>query len=338
MSLFPRGRSGWEQRIARTDGKRRGPQWLRRAGAAALRLLQGLDALGYDFTPVTPETHKRVVARSDKAEARDLRDVFGWSLPFDEALLPADLGAALREAGLIEPAAGGRWKSMVRVSSVAGRLFLHSAFPTDRVDSVFLGPDTVRFADFLTRELERATKPVSRIVDIGAGAGVGGIVAAGLVPEAVVELLDVNERALGFARVNAHHAAIEARTLVSDGVEATAPGFDLAVANPPFIVDEAGRAYRAGGGMHGAEISLQWALAAAEKLAPGGRLLLYTGSAIVGGRDALLEALADALPDRGCTLSYREIDPDIFGEELDKAAYRDVERIAAVGAVVTRDG
>jgi len=304
--------------------------------AAALRLLQGLDALGYDFTAVTPETHKRVVARPDKAEARDLRDVFGWSLPFDDSLLPGDLLSAMREAELIE-ASGPRSKSKVRVSSVAGRLFLHSAFPTDEEDSVFLGPDTIRFADFLAAELQ-GTETVARIVDIGAGAGVGGIVAAGLVPDAALELLDLNAKALAWARINAAHAGVEAATLVSDGVAAAAPGFDLAIANPPFIIDEDGPAYRAGGGMHGGEVSLDWALAAAEKLAPGGRLLLYTGSAIVAGEDALLNALAELLPERGCTFSYRELDPDIFGEELEKPAYRDVERIAAVGAVVVKDG
>ena len=121
-------------------------------------------------------------------------------------------------------------------------------------------------------------------------------------------------------------------------MKAVEPGFDLAIANPPFIIDEDGPAYRAGGGMHGAELSLAWALGAAEKLAPGGRFLLYTGSAIVAGRDALREALEQQLPALGCTLRYREIDPDIFGEELEKPAYADVERIAAVGAVIVKKG
>lgn len=302
---------------------------------AALRLLRALDDLGYDFTPVTPETHRRVVSRLDKSEARSLRDIFGWSLPFDEASVPGEVLAALRDASLIAEV-GGRARSKVRVSTVAGRLFLHSAYPTDEDDSVFLGPDTIRFADFLAAELE-GREDVRRIVDIGAGAGVGGIVSAGLLRGAAVELLDVNAKALAAARVNAVHAGVAAGTWISDGVAAAAPGIDLAVANPPFIIDEDGPTYRAGGGMHGAELSLEWTLAAAEKLAPGGRLLLYTGSAIVDGRDGLLEALADALPEHGCTLSYREIDPDIFGEELEKPAYRDVERIAAVGAVAVKD-
>ena len=65
-------------------------------------------------------------------------------------------------------------------------------------------------------------------------------------------------------------------------------------------------------------------------------MLLYTGSAIVAGRDALREALAEALPRLGCSLRYEELDPDVFGEELDQPDYRNVERIAVVGAVIRR--
>lgn len=302
----------------------------------ALRLLEALDAQGYGFVTVTPETHKRVVARPEMARARDLRGVFGWSLPFDEALLSHELFALLRDGDLIE-ARGERWKSRVRASTIAGRLFLHSAFPTEEDDSVFLGPDSMRFADFLRAEL-RGSGPVHRLVDIGAGAGVGGIVAAACLPDAEIELVDLNRTALAFARVNAAHVGTAATTYVSDGVGSVAAGFDLAIANPPFIIDEDGPAYRAGGGDFGAGLSLDWTLAAAEKLTPGGRMLLYTGSAIVAGRDGLRESLDERLPALGCSLAYREIDPDIFGEELEKPAYREVERIAAIGAVVVKVG
>jgi methylase of polypeptide subunit release factors len=308
---------------------------LTRREAAALRLLEALDRANYSFVTVTPETHKRVIARPAMAAARTLRDVFGWSLPFDEALLPAEMLGLLREAELAERC-GARWKSRVRASCVAGRLFLHSAFPTDAPDSVFLGPDTVRFAAFLGAEL-RGLPRARRLVDIGAGAGVGGIVAAACTRPSSVELVDINETALSLARVNAAHAGVDVATYASDGLEAVEPGFDLAVANPPFVIDEEGPAYRAGGGDRGAEVTLDWAIGAAASLAPGGRLLLYSGSAIVDGRDGLREVLEDRLAEYACRLSYREIDPDIFGEELEKPAYRDVERIAAVGAVIVKD-
>ena len=299
----------------------------------ALRLLEWLDTRGYDFVTITPESHRRVMARAEMQRATDLRGIFGWSLPFDEAVAGWGLLALLRDGDLMRACDGG-WKATVRVSRVRGQLFLHSAFPTDSEDSVFLGPDTLRFLDFIEDELQ--TKPVQRLVDIGTGAGVGGIMAARMLGGSVrVELADINRRALSFARVNAAFAGVTVETVESDGVAAIAPGFDLAIANPPFIIDEGGPAYRAGGGMHGAELSLNWALEAAGKLAPGGRVLLYTGSAIVGGRDALRAALTAQLP-ADCSLDWRELDPDIFGEELATRAYAQVERIAAIGAVIAR--
>lgn len=299
-----------------------------------LRLLQALDERGYDFVTVTPESHRRVIARPAMRLAKDLRGVFGWSLPFEEGLIEPALFALMKEGRLLQQTAAG-WKSKVRVSRIRGRLFLHSAFPTDTDDSVFLGPDSMRFADFILAELTRSPG-AGRLVDIGAGAGVGGIIAAGELPGATVELADINRTALSYARVNAAFAGVEAATVESDGVEAIESGFDLAICNPPFIFEEDAPVYRRGGGMHGAELSRDWTIAAARKLAPSGRILLYTGSAIVGGRDALRDALEAMLPALGCSLDWRELDPDIFGEELEKPAYDDVERIAAIGAVIAK--
>jgi hypothetical protein len=71
-------------------------------------------------------------------------------------------------------------------------------------------------------------------------------------------------------------------------------------------------------------------------LAPGGQLVLYTGSAIEGGRDFLREEVVAMLDDTGWCWTYREVDPDVFGEELGHGAYADAERIAAVVMTVER--
>jgi methylase of polypeptide subunit release factors len=304
------------------------------AQAAALGLLLVLEREGYRFTPVTPETHRRVTARPAMANARDLRGVFGWSLPFARDLLPASMFALMEAASFVQACADG-WRSRVRVSEVSGLLFLHSAFPTDADDSIFLGPDSVRFARFILSALETREPPV-RLVDIGAGAGVGGIVAGRASPDTAIELADINPAALRLAEVNAAFAGVPVRTCVCDGIAGVARGFDLAIANPPFIFGEGGPAYRDGGAMLGAELSLRWAVETLPALAPGGALLLYTGSAIVDGRDCLKEALEEKLAPLGATLLYSEIDPDIFGEELANPGYDRAERIAAVGAVIER--
>jgi hypothetical protein len=176
---------------------------------------------------------------------------------------------------------------------------------------------------------------VRRLVDIGAGAGVGGI-AAGRLTGTKALLSDVNPEALRLARINAAFAGVPVETIQGPGLDCVEAAIDLAIANPPFVMDAAGRAYRDGGGMHGAGLSLDWMLAAARRIEPGGTIILYTGSPIVAGRDGLRAALESELPALGCSLRYRELDPDIFGELLSEPLYREVERIAAVAAVVAR--
>jgi len=298
-------------------------------------LLRALDAEGYQFTCVTPRTHGRILRRRRDERARDLRDVFGWSLPFARDLLPGSLLDLLRQAEAVETVPDG-FKSRLRVAELDGRLFLHSAFPTDQEDSVFFGPDTYRFMRFLSCELGEHP-PVGTLVDVGAGSGAGGITAAALLEPEKLVLLDINRRALDLAAANAAAAGVDAELVEGtlDSLDGTA---DLIIANPPFIADPAGRTYRDGGADLGAGVSLDWARQGMAKLAEGGTMLLYTGSPIVGGEDRLLSALAEAVDEAGCTLSYQELDPDIFGEELDGEPYAGagVERIAAVGAVLRR--
>lgn len=297
-------------------------------------LLGSLGAAGYRFVTVTPETHRRVLERGPGRLAGDLRDVFGWNLRFEEGLLPEPVRNALERSGMVRRE-GPLCRSRVRVASIENRLFLHSAYPTDQADSVFFGPDSYRYVRFLGAELPRL-EATRRLVDVGAGSAVGAIAAAAFVPGARLTATDINPLALRFARINARHAGVELETVETSGLDGVEGPVDLVIANPPFVADPARRLYRDGGDMHGARLSLDWALAAARRIEPGGSVLLYTGSAIVAGRDALHEAMAGQLSALGCDLRYAEIDPDIFSELLDDPAYEQVERVAAVGAVIRK--
>jgi methylase of polypeptide subunit release factors len=298
-------------------------------------LLGLLDREGYAFTTVTPATHERVLQRRGGEVARDLRDVFGWSMAFERDLIGGDMLEALRDGGALKDE-GGRLRSLVRVSSLSGRLFLHSAYPTEEEDSVFFGPDTYRFARFIEASLDEIEAP-RHLVDLGAGAGPGGISAAGLLEPERISLVDINARALTLACANALAAGLEVQT-IKGGLGEVEGEFDLVIANPPFIADAKKRDYRDGGDMLGAGVSLDWARQSLQRLAPGGTMLLYTGSPIVAGEDALLSALAELAEEQEATLRYEELDPDIFSEELDEPAYAaaGAERIAAVGAVLRK--
>jgi methylase of polypeptide subunit release factors len=308
-------------------------------GDALLALLRLLADRDYRFVTPTPATHQRVVSRPTMREARSLEDVLGWSLPFRRETLDPAVVWLLERAAMLSSGKDALLRSKVRVSSLGGMLFLHSAFPTDAEDAVFFGPDSYRFARLIRAELARTPgKPVRSLVDIGTGAGVGAIVAAKACPGVRAFGTDVNARALRLAEINAAAAGVTIETVESDTLEPIAGSLDLVLANPPYIIDSKGRAYRDGGGMHGGEAALDMAREGMAKLAPGGRLILYTGAAITRGQDRLGSALAALAQESGAALDYFEIDPDVFGEELDNPEYQDVDRIAVVGAVFTRAG
>ncbi len=153
-------------------------------------------------------------------------------------------------------------------------------------------------------------------------------------------MVDINEAALRLAAINAAAAGLDRATAIRSDLLSAVPGtFDLIVSNPPYMLDPARRAYRHGGGALGEGLSVAILDAALGRLAPGGTLVLYTGVAIVGGQDAFLAAAEERLrPARGFAWVYREMDPDVFGEELEGATYGRADRIAAVVLTVTKEG
>jgi methylase of polypeptide subunit release factors len=297
-------------------------------------LLRYLKQTGYRFITPTPGTHTRVLARPDRQDAHTIGDVLGWSLPFGAGVLDDAVVDLLRAADALTRLADGRHKALIRVSSVYDHLFIHSAFPTDAVDSVFLGPDSYRFADYI---LAKSHAPAgARILDYGAGAGVGGITAASGCAGAVLTLADINPKALFLASVNAQAAGVAHVTVEASSPAALDGPFDLIVTHPPFMMDSDKRAYRDGGDLYGAQLSLDWVLAGVEKLAADGCLLLHTGISIVGGRDLFHEQIVARLDSAEWRVDYHELDPDIFSEDLDQPAYAAVDRIAAVGMCISR--
>jgi len=288
---------------------------------ALVDLGRALEAERYEFVTVTPETHARVRARDHRLGA-SLRDVFGWSRAFARDAMAPHLFELLRRAGAVVESRG-LYRSTVRVSSLGGRLFMHSSHPTTDPSAVFFGPDTYRFCAAIGRAGLRAR----RAIDVGCGTGAGGLVA---IAERVV-LGDVNDEALAFARVNAALAgATHAEVVRSDVLSGVDGEMDLVLANPPYLHDELGRTYRDGGGELGEALSLRIVAEAAERLGAGGTLLLYTGSAIVDGDDVFRRKATLLLERAGMSFTYDELDPDVFGEELSRPAYARVDRIAAV--------
>ena len=297
--------------------------------AALIELLRALKTYDYRFIAVTPATHARVLARPH--ERPGLRDILGWNRPFRPHEIPSDIAQLLEAAQALDRLDSGMLRSRIRVASLDDDLFIHSSFPTEASDSVFFGPDTYRFVRFIQRQLLH-TGGVKHVVDMGAGTGAGGIVVRRRYAGAKITCVDVNNRAVEYARANAAAAGVDVDLVQSDRVP---NGADLMIANPPYMMDARSRSYRDGGQLLGGTVALDWVRQALSTMAAGGKVLLYTGAAYVNGGSPLLAALEEECESAGAALVAEELDPDVFGEELDEPAYQRVERIAAVGITIS---
>ena len=304
---------------------------------ALLALGKELQACNYRFTTITPASHARVNTRP-ASTASPLERAFGWSQQFRRIELPPKMVALLEEAGELD-IEQDRLRSKVRFSNLGEQLYVHSAFPTEAPSIVFFGPDTYRFARALRQLIADIPAAASfTIIDIGCGAGAGGLHAADLLSSRTrtdVILADINPKALRYSQINARLNGIaKVRTVLSDVFEKINEGGNLIISNPPYLVDRSARLYRHGGGEFGFDLSIRIVEESIDRLYPGGRFFLYTGAPMIDGADKFLEAVRPRLEAQNCRYTYEEIDPDVFGEELENPPYDRVDRIAVVALTI----
>jgi release factor glutamine methyltransferase len=322
----------------------RGPD-LEAPRAALVDLGRALGAAGYEFVTPTPATHHRVNDRNGRGEARTLHDVFGWSRRFRPSVLPPAILRLCEAAEILTPIDDdGYLTSRVRFSTLNAAtgtfMFVHTAFPTTERDSVFFGPDSYRFAALLGRTVRNAR----RLLDVGCGAGVGGLVLSPRADEVV--LADINRPALEFAAINRALAGRDRATITlqqSDVLANVEGDFDVIVSNPPYLAgpdpasSQQTRLYRDGGGSLGIDLSVRIVTESLARLGAGhgGQLVLYTGAPVVDGRNVLQDRLAPLLLSEASAFSWEELDPDVFGEELERPAYRDTDRLSVVALIAS---
>jgi methylase of polypeptide subunit release factors len=304
-----------------------------------IELADHLKTSGYNFVTPTPATHHTVLQRAFNAHHVSALDIFGWNRPFKKTAVNESLWIYLQNADILSEHEN-LFKSKVRFSSLDRHLFMHSAYPTLDSEDVFFGPDSYRFASLIKKTIARfPAKSYKKIVDIATGSGVGGIVAASCLQHKYQELIfaDINPKALEYAKINAEVASVtHAKFFLSDLYSAIQAPVDLIIANPPYLIDVLQRAYRHGGGAHGSQLSTRIVLEGLPMLADGGVMILYTASPIIDGQDTFLASIRESLQGKNIAYTYEEIDPDVFGEELLKEAYKKVDRIAVVSLVLTK--
>ena len=74
----------------------------------------------------------------------------------------------------------------------------------------------------------------SKVLDLGCGCGILGIVAKKICPEAEVWLSDVNELAIKYSKLNAELNNVDVKVVKSNVFENINELFDIIVTNPPY--------------------------------------------------------------------------------------------------------
>lgn len=300
---------------------------------ALLYLLNFLKQQDYQFTAITPLSHQRILDRkqNDVNKEITLKDIFGWNLGFKKTDLDPALFSILEEHQLLK-IQENLYLSQVRVASLNNALFIHSAFPTIEQDAVFFGPDTYRFAYHLKQYLASRSDPLKRAVELCCGTSAAAISMAKYFPD-YDELIvaDLNPKALLYSQMNIDFAGLKKIHPVQSDLFANLQGqFDLIFANPPYLIDPHQRQYRHGGDeLDGNALSFRIIKEGIQHLNPRGCIFLYTGVTVTQDGNRFLAHLENLMKQyKNISWSYEEIDPDIFGEELEQPAYQHVDRIA----------
>jgi ribosomal protein L3 glutamine methyltransferase len=130
----------------------------------------------------------------------------------------------------------------------------------------------------------------SRVLDLCTGNGSLAVLAAMVWADAAVDAADISGDALEVARINLQRHALEDRItpLVSDGLRDITAAYDLILCNPPYVNSASMQAlpaeYRAepslalAGGTDGMDFIRVLLADAAQRLAPGGVLVLEIGN------------------------------------------------------------
>jgi release factor glutamine methyltransferase len=164
--------------------------------------------------------------------------------------------------------------------------------------------------ELVERARERIGDSHAHVADVGTGSGAIAVTLALLAPRAVLWASDVSEASVELARANAERLGVGGRVKVVQGdlLDPIPPPLDLVVANLPYLPDSRREApeyrdllcepceavFAPGDGLGPYRRLLA---ASADRLAPGGALLIQLRGSVVEAERDELPAFAARLPE-----------------------------------------
>ena len=330
---------------------------LEQAGFTAEAVEERLGTHELSSRPVDTAVHVRRLDGGDAFSTLARLFLLGDAVPaerLDEAAAPAT-GERLAALGLVS-LADGRARALVRLVPHGDYYVASDAGPESGTDVPFDHVPGIQ-APSVTLAKLAVRSPCASALDLGTGCGIQALLAAKHADRVVAS--DVNPRALGFASFNAALNGVDTIELrLGDGfAPVEGEGFDLIVANPPYVISpDESYAYR-DSGFPADELCRSVVESAAAHLNEGGfaHVLVSWAHAPDGDWAEPLRAWVDGSGCDAWLLHYRtsdplahaagwlrplgEADPDAYAAALDRwLEHLDRLVIGAIGygAVVLR--
>jgi len=174
-----------------------------------------------------------------------------------EDIVPADIRGEMAARDLTRSTDGSTRLAM-RFLPTRESFICCDVFDQTGVDTVHVGRDSILLAGALRRSPGGFRTPPPRILDLGCGSGIHSVVAGTRSPGARIHCVDINDRALAYAKLNMrlNDVAADVSFCRKDWREDIPEGpYDLILFNPPFEfaspASQSGQTAADGGGRYG---------------------------------------------------------------------------------------
>lgn len=241
-------------------------------------------------------------------------------------------------AGLVQLENDDHIQFLYRIVPYHDLLLVTSRFNRNDTTFTYISYDSLFFAEFLTKQLEKNEFNYKSSLDIGCGVGIISFIISKYCSE--VCGLDLNPSSINLAQLNAElNKVTNCQFIIESFMSLRKQSYDLITANPPFIHypdTSSGPLDSDGEEPYGLGITMKIIQKIPELLKEEGIAFILTRSPVISGKDFLFSELSDQLPE-GFSWVYHDLS-DSVGSLESFEEFEGIESYRHVIVEIINDG